>query len=219
MMNKLIRFGAAFALAVFAAPESSHVLWYNSDAGNTFTDALPIGNGYMGGMVYGGVSKDVINLNEGTVWNSGPGNNNKSDGASKLSAIRQALFSGNYSQAESLTGSLATYDIAAFQPVGDLVLNVGHTGTDYRRELDLNTAMAKTTYKSGGVTYTREYFANYPDKVIVVHLSASENGKVSFSAGLTTPHKNIQRHEGQSAEYDHQNPSFLHVDAIRIISR
>ena len=198
MMNKLIRFGAAFALtfsvlavsAVFAAPESSHVLWYNSDAGNTFTDALPIGNGYMGGMVYGGVSKDVINLNEGTVWNSGPGNNNKSDGASKLSAIRQALFSGNYSQAESLTGSLATYDIAAFQPVGDLVLNVGHTGTDYRRELDLNTAMAKTTYKSGGVTYTREYFANYPDKVIVVHLSASENGKVSFSAGLTTPHKN-----------------------------
>lgn len=192
-MNKLFAFGAAFVLltvAAFASPESSHVLWYNGDAGSTFTDALPIGNGYMGGMVYGGTDKDYIGLNEGTVWNSGPGNNNKADGASKLKSIRDALFSGNYAQAENITGSLATYDIAAFQPVGDLVLSVGHKGANYRRELDLNTAIAKTTYTTDGVTYTREYFASYPDKVIVVHISASEKGKVGFSASLTTPHKN-----------------------------
>lgn len=173
-----------------AAPVTSHVLWYNSDAGTTFTDALPIGNGYMGGMVYGGVGKDVIGLNEGTVWNSGPGNNNKNGAADKLKDIRSALFSGNYDLAESMTGSLSSYDMAAFQPVGDLVISTNHTSSDYRRELDLETATAKTTYTSGGVKFTREYFANYPDNVIVVHFTASEKGKVSFSAGLTTPHRN-----------------------------
>lgn len=179
-----------FVAPVVAAPTTSHVLWYNSDAGTTFTNALPIGNGYMGGMVYGGVSKDVINLNEGTVWNSGPGSNNKSGSASKLGQIRNALFSGDYKTAEDMTGSFSTYDIAKFQPVGDLVLDFGHTGTDYRRELDLETAIAKTTYTSGGVKYTREYFANYPDNVIVVRISADASGKVNFSASLTSPHTN-----------------------------
>lgn len=200
MFLKNMLFGLGMSCAVLsapglvvssgAAPASSHILWYNTDAGTTFTDALPIGNGYMGGMIYGGIGKDVIGLNEGTVWNSGPGSNNKSGSAQKLNDIRKALFSGNYDLAESMTGDFATYDIAAFQPVGDLVINTGHTGSDYRRELDLETATAKTTYTSGGVKYTREYFANYPDNVIVVHLTASEKGKVSFSAGLTTPHRN-----------------------------
>lgn len=179
-----------FVAPVVAAPTTSHVLWYNSDAGTTFTNALPIGNGYMGGMVYGGVSKDVINLNEGTVWNSGPGSNNVSNGYSKMAEIRSSLFSGNYDRAEQLTGQLSTYDIAKFQPVGDLVLDFGHTGSDYRRELDLETAIAKTTYTSGGVKYTREYFASYPDNVIVIRISADASGKVNFSASLTTPHTN-----------------------------
>ncbi len=180
----------AFVAPVSAAPVTSHVLWYNGDAGTTFTNALPIGNGYMGGMVYGGVSKDVINLNEGTVWNSGPGSNNVSNGYTKMADIRSALFSGNYDRAEQLTGQLSTYDIAKFQPVGDLVLDFGHTGTDYRRELDLETAIAKTTYTSGGVKYTREYFASYPDNVIVIRVSADASDKVNFSASLTTPHTN-----------------------------
>lgn len=198
MKNLLFGLGVSIAAATspifvapaFAAPVSSHVLWYNSDAGDVFTDALPIGNGYMGAMIYGGVGKDVIGLNEGTVWNSGPGSNNKMGAADKLKDIRNALFSGNYDAAEQMTGSLSSYDIAAFQPVGDLVINTGHTGTDYRRELDLETATAKTTYTAGGVKYTREYFADYLDNVIVIHLTASEKGKIGFSAGLTTPHKN-----------------------------
>ena len=80
---------------------------------------------------------------------------------------------------------------ASFQPVGDLVITTSHSGaTNYRRELDLKTAMAKTTYSAGGVNYTREYFASYPDHVIVIRLSASEKGKVSFGATMTTPHRN-----------------------------
>lgn len=156
MFSKNLLFGLGLSLAALsspmfvasanAAPETSHVLWYNRDAGDVFTDALPIGNGYMGGMVYGGAGKDIIGLNEGTVWNSGPGSNNKSGSASKLGQIRNALFSGDYKTAEDVTGSFATYDIAAFQPVGDLVINTGHAASDYRRELDLETATAKTTY-------------------------------------------------------------------------
>lgn len=180
--------GAAYA----AASDNPLVLWYDKDAGDVFTDALPIGNGYMGGMIYGGAGKDIIGLNEGTVWNSGPGSNNKAGAANSLNDIRSALFSGNYDRAESLTGSLSSYDIAAFQPVGNLVINTGHMASDYRRELDLRTATAKTTYTAGGVKYTREYFANYPDNVIVIHITASEDGKVGFSAGLTTPHMNNQ---------------------------
>lgn len=178
--------------SVAMASENPLTLWYDSDAGDVFTDALPIGNGYMGAMIYGGAGKDVIGLNEGTIWNSGPGSNNKAGAANSLAEIRSALFSGNYDRAESLTGSLSSYDMAAFQPVGDLVINTGHMASDYRRELDLKTATAKTTYTAGGVKYTREYFANYPDNVIVIHLTASEDGKVGFSAGLTTPHMNNQ---------------------------
>ena len=180
----------AFVTPVSAASTTSHVLWYNGDAGTEFTNALPIGNGNMGGMVYGAMGKDIIGLNESSVWNSGPGDNNKAGAADKLPAIRNALFSGDYGTAENLTGSLASGNIAAYQPVGDLVINVGHNGTDYRRELDLSTAIAKTTYKVDGVTYTREYFASHPDNVMVIRISASEKGKVGFSAGFTTPHTN-----------------------------
>jgi alpha-L-fucosidase 2 len=83
------------------------------------------------------------------------------------------------------------YQPAAYQPVGDLnLLFSGHKGTNYRRELDLSTAISKTTYTYNGVEYTREYFANYPDKVIVIHLTANQTGKISFEASFTTPHGN-----------------------------
>lgn len=171
--------------------ENSTKLWYGSDAGSTFTNALPIGNGYMGGMVYGGVEKDYIGLNECTVWSGGPGNNNKQGAANKLSSVREALFSGNYRSAESIAGEMVGYQPASFQPVGDLVLSFpNHKGTNYRRELDLSTAIAKTTYTYDGVEYTREYFASYPDHVMVVRLTANKSDKISFNATLTTPHTN-----------------------------
>lgn len=175
--------------ATYAADNYSEVLWYNSDAGETFTNAIPIGNGYMGGMIYGGVEKDVINLNEGTVWSGGPGDNNKAGAADKLASVRDALFSQNYGLAESIAGGMVGYQPAAYQPVGDLALYfAGHKGTNYRRELDLSTAIAKTSYTFNGVEYTREYFASYPDKLIVIHLTANQTGKISFEASYTSPH-------------------------------
>lgn len=181
------------------------VLWYSSDAGSSFTDALPIGNGYMGGLVYGGVSKDIIGLNEGTVWSGGPGDNNKSGAANYLQQARQALFSGNYASAESIvSNNMIGPGPASFQPVGNLELSFSHSGaTNYYRELDLTTAIAKTQYKHNGVTYTREYFASYPDHVIVVRLTADQPGKISCSATMTTPHRNnYLSANGETMVYD-----------------
>ena len=202
-----VMFGTLACAAVlsFAAADNPLTLWYNSDAGTEFTAALPIGNGYMGGIIYGGVTKDVIGLNESTVWSGGPGDNNKQGAANYLKDARDALFRGDYRSAESIVSDrMIGPGPASFQPVGDLVITTSHSGaTNYRRELDLKTAMAKTTYSAGGVNYTREYFASYPDHVIVIRLSASEKGKVSFGATMTTPHRSTSMSSsGNTLIYD-----------------
>ena len=202
-----VKIAAAFCAATlsFASTDNPLTLWYNSDAAGEFTNALPIGNGYMGGIIYGGVTKDIIGLNESTVWSGGPGDNNKQGAASHLKDARDAMFRGDYRTAESI---VSNYMIgpgpASFQPVGDLVITTSHSGaTNYRRELDLKTAIAKTTYTSGGVKYTREYFASYPDHVIVVRLSADKSGSVSFGATMTTPHRNNKMsNSGNTLIYD-----------------
>ncbi len=199
-------FGTLACAAVFtAAAENPLTLWYDSDAGTEFTNALPIGNGYMGGLIYGGVTKDYIGLNESTVWSGGPGDNNKQGAANYLKEARDALFRGDYRSAESIVGDhMIGPGPASFQPVGDLVITTSHSGaTNYRRELDLKTALAKTTYTAGGVNYTREYFASYPDHVIVVRLSADKSGSVSFGATMTTPHRNNKMtSSGNTLVYD-----------------
>ena len=196
---------AAFCSMSIAAADNPLTLWYNSDAGSEFTNALPIGNGYMGGLIYGGVEKDYIGLNESTVWSGGPGDNNKQGAANHLKDARDALWRGDYRTAESIVNDyMIGPGPASFQPVGDLVITTSHSNsTNYRRELDLKTAIAKTTYSAGGVDYTREYFASYPDHVIVVHLTASEEGKVSFGATMTTPHRtNKMSNDGNTLIYD-----------------
>ncbi|MBR5411765.1 MAG: glycoside hydrolase N-terminal domain-containing protein, partial [Fibrobacter sp.] len=115
------------------------------------------------------------------------------------------MFRGDYRTAESIVSDhMIGPGPASFQPVGDLVITTSHSGaTNYRRELDLKTAIAKTTYSAGGVNYTREYFASYPDHVIVVHLTADKSGSVSFGATMTTPHRtNSMSSSGNTLIYD-----------------
>jgi len=188
-----------------ALAENPLTLWYNTDAGTEFTDALPIGNGYMGGLIYGGVTKDYIGLNESTVWSGGPGDNNRRGAAGYLKEARDAMFRGDYKTAESVVSNhMIGPGPASFQPVGDLVITTSHAGAgDYRRELDLRTAIAKTMYSVGGVKHTREYFASYPDHVIVMRLSADKNGSVSFGATMTTPHNSKRMsNDGNTLIYD-----------------
>jgi alpha-L-fucosidase 2 len=168
-------------------------LWYNQPSGETWENALPIGNGFLGAMVYGNVEKEILQLNEGTVWSGSPNRNDNPSAKSALNEIRKLLFQGKYKNAEKLINeNIITKKSHGqmFQPVGNLELSFPNQQnfTSYYRELDIENAIAKTFYKVNGVTYTREVFASFPDRVIVIRLSADKPGQLSFTAGFTSEH-------------------------------
>lgn len=174
--------------SVQAQVAGEHTLWYSSDAGNIFTNALPIGNGNLGGMVYGAIAKDRIGLNECTIWSGNPGNNNKAGASNSLAQARSQIFAQNFAGADATVSGMIGGGQAAYQTAGNLFLNfTGHVASNYYRELNLKTAIAKTTYNYDGAIYTREYFASYPDQVIVVRLTCNQPGKITFSATMDSP--------------------------------
>ncbi len=166
-------------------------LWYDEPA-KAWTEALPVGNGRLGGMVYGKPAREVLPLNESTFWSGGPSRNDNPRALSALGAVRQHLFAGEYAAAEALINqnmTAAQLHGSMYQPVGNLRLSFpGHEQpASYHRELDLRTAIATTRYEVAGVTYVREIFASLPDQVLVVRLSASEPESLSFSVALDGP--------------------------------
>ena len=167
------------------------LLWYQQAAPlDHWTEALPVGNGRLGAMVFGGTDKERIQLNESTIW-AGESRDRKNPGAGKaVPEIRRLLFAGQVAEAEKL----AEQDMLAvprrlpvYEPLGDLVLTFPKAAatTDYRRELDLATGIARVRYAANGIEYTREVFASDPDQVIVVRLSADKPGSISFVATMT----------------------------------
>jgi alpha-L-fucosidase 2 len=172
-------------------------LWYNHPSGDTWENALPVGNGRLGAMVYGNVANETIQLNEHTVWSGSPNRNDNPDALASLPEIRQLIFDGRQKEAEALANKNILSKKShgqMFQPVGSLHLAfTGHDNySNYYRELDIARAIAKTTYTVDGVTYTREVLASLVDRVIVIHLSASSPGKISFVASLSSPHLKAQ---------------------------
>jgi len=169
-------------------------LWYNQPSGNTWENALPIGNGFLGAMVYGNVVHEIIQLNENTVWSGGPNRNDNPDALAALPEIQKLIFEGKHKEAEIL-GYQAFITKKShgqmFQPVGNMNLTFeGHENfSTYRRELDIEKAISKTTYVVDGVTYTREAFVSFSERVIIIHLTASKKGSISFTADYTSPHK------------------------------
>ena len=163
-------------------------MWYNKPA-SVWNEALPVGNGRLAAMIYGDPVNEKIQLNEGTFWSGGPSRNDNPDALGVLAEVRQLIFDGSYSEAETLINQNITAKQlhgSMYQTIGNLNLTFqNHNGyTDYYRELDLERAVFKVTYKVGEVTYQREVFASQPDQVIVVRLTASEPGMLSFSAGI-----------------------------------
>jgi len=182
------RKSAVIWLFLAASAFGDLTLWYTKSA-TKFEEALPIGNGRLGGMVYGTVGKDRISLNESTVWNGTPGNNNKAGAASNLATARQKIFAGDATGTCTAVNAMIGGGQASFQPVGNLYIDfTGHTATNYRRELDLKTAIAKTEYTYSGVKYTREYFASYTDQAMVVRLTADQPGKITYTVSMDCPH-------------------------------
>lgn len=184
----------ALASSGLAQQQPSLKLWYNQPSGNTWENALPIGNGRLGAMVYGNVEKETFQLNEHTVWSGGPCRNDSREALAALPEIRQLIFNGKHKEAEQLTNKTffnSHNHGQMFQPVGSLHLSFeGHNNfTGYRRELDIEKAIATTTYTVGGVTYTREALASFTSRVIVIRLTASKPGSISFAATCSSPQK------------------------------
>src|ERR1700761_5282099 len=171
---------------------SDMTIWYRQPA-EKWLEAMPVGNGYMGGMVFGGTSQERIALNESSFWSGKPHDYNDPKAITYFPQIRQLVVDEKFHEAEDMANKhFFGIPIAqqAYEPIGDLLLSFD--GMDkvenYRRELNMETGVTKVTYKVGNVTYTREAFMSYPDHVMVVHLTASKPGSVSVQAKLTSPY-------------------------------
>jgi alpha-L-fucosidase 2 len=167
-------------------------LWYNQPSGDIWENALPIGNGRLGAMIYGNVDKEIIQLNEHTLWSGSPNRNDNPAALEALPEIRKLIFDGKHKEAEKLANQSIISKKShgqMFQPLGNLNLVFdGHENyTNYYRELDIEKAVAKTTYTVGDVTFTREIFASLTDRVIVMRIAASKAGSLSFAADFTSP--------------------------------
>jgi alpha-L-fucosidase 2 len=163
-------------------------LWYRHPAAK-WTEALPVGNGRLGAMVFGQTDEERIQLNEETRWSGGPYSQTVKGGYKALPEIQRLIFEGQYIQAHRLFGRhLMGYPVEQqkYQSLGDLILGFNTQGEvqDYRHELDLDTAVITTSYLQGGVRYVREVFSSPVDQVIVVRLTADRPGKISFIAEL-----------------------------------
>jgi len=167
---------------------SAMKLWYRQPAG-AWNEALPVGNGRLGAMVFGQTAQERIQFNEETLWSGGPYDPSRDGGAEALPEIQRLIFAGEYAKAHDLFGRTMMgipYEQMKYQPLGDLLLDFpGHDSVDdYRLELDLDTAIVTVSYRVGDVTFTREILSSPVDQVIVVRLTADRPRQISFSATL-----------------------------------
>ena len=183
---------------LICAVAQQHRLWYNQPA-QTWTQALPIGNGVMGGMVFGTPAVEHIQLNEETIWAGQPNNVVNPNAKKALPKVRQLIFEGKYKEAQDLANAQVMPNAAGqnmgmpYQPFGDLYIAMpGHADyQNYERWLDLDNAKSIVRYKVDGVEYEREVITPLGgNHVIAIHLTASEKGKITFTANMTTPHEN-----------------------------
>ncbi len=170
-------------------------LWYTR-AAQEWTEALPIGNGRLGAMVFGGAAQERLQFNEDTLWNGEPHFYHREGAVQYLPQIRQLLEEGRQKEAEELAARefmSVPLRQKSYQPFGDLFLRFdGHQGaSDYRRQLDLESGVVKIQYRLGDVKFERTYFASYPDQVIVGKISSDRPWQVSFTAAFQSPHEEI----------------------------
>ena len=185
--------GMTLPLFAGAQEQCAMRLWYDQPA-HFFEESLPIGNGKMGALLYGGVDTDSLYLNDITLWTGQPIDRNEDEGASKwVPVIREALFNEDYARADSLQRHLQGHDSQFYQPLGMIYIKDNNQGivSRYHRALSLDSALSTVTYFRNGVQYTREYLASNPDKVIAVHLTASRNASINCNISLSSqvPHR------------------------------
>jgi alpha-L-fucosidase 2 len=206
MLKKILLLAIASAAAFLSTPARGAEspgeplsLWYSAPAHLTnWTSALPIGNGRLGAMIFGGVERERLQLNEDTLWAGGPYDPSQTNALIALPQVRRLIFEGNYSEAHRLVGTnMLSRPVRQmqYQTVGDLFLTFAKTGPveHYYRDLNLDTAVASVSYEAGGTKFTRELFSSPVDQVIVVRLTADKPGQISFTANFSTPQKSFSK--------------------------
>ncbi len=205
-----------FFTTLFAQQQPLHV-WYKQPADASIKDlengwqndaewlkALPVGNGFLGAMVFGDVHKERLQLNEKSLWSGGVADNDNPDAYNSLQEIRNLLFAGKYKEATELTnktqiakgkgtgfGNGSTVPYGCYQTLGDVWLDFKTSGTftNYRRQLDIINGLAQVQYDLNGVQFKREIFVSNPDRVMVVRLTASKANTISFTLGIDRPER------------------------------
>ena len=188
-----VMFSLILTTTVVIGQESFLKLWYDRPA-TQWVEALPIGNGRLGAMVFGDPCNEIIQLNENTVWAGQPNRNDNPEAKAALPEVRELIFEGKYKEAQNLVDEKfisKTSHGMPYQTVGNLELFFpGHENySDYYRELDLEKALTTSRYRVNGINYTTEVFASYPDQVIIVRIFGDKTGVVNFSATMTRPSK------------------------------
>lgn len=171
-------------------------LWYDKPAAQ-WMEALPVGNGRLGAMVFGDVRKEHIQFNEDTLWTGIPHDYSHAGAYEYLPEIRELLFQGKQREAQDLAGRTfmsVPLRQERYQPFGDIWIEFegSEEFTDYQRELNLDTAVASVEYRKEGVTFTRSVFSSYPDQVLVIHLASDKPKQLNLAVSLTSPHQESQ---------------------------
>ncbi|MBV7531047.1 glycoside hydrolase N-terminal domain-containing protein [Chitinophaga sp. sic0106] len=180
----MLKYLLLLALPVSAVAQNNQglQLWYKTPAAH-FEEALPIGNGRMGAMVYGGVASERLSLNEETLWSGGPVDAHMNPNAKNyLQPVREALFQENYRKADSLMKFMQGKYSESYMPLGNLLMDFKHGSnvTNYKRSLDIQRAVSTVSYEINGTQYKREYFVSYPDQVMVIRLTATGKDKLEL---------------------------------------
>lgn len=190
LLKAILLYASVLTTTTLIAQQKT-ILWYDKPA-TYWEEALPLGNGRLGAMVYGNPASEEIQLNEETVSAGSPYTNYNPEARKSLSTIRQLIFDGKYPEAQEMAGEkiLSKKEFGMpYQTVGSLRLNFeGHDHfTNFRRELDIDKAVATTSYTMNGVDYKREIFTSFTDQLVIVRLTASQPGHLTFTTALTCP--------------------------------
>ncbi len=184
-----VLFVVCAGVGVAQSPASAQKLWYRQPAVK-WEEALPIGNGRLGAMVFGGVQEERLQINEDTIWAGEKRDRNNPNGAKAVIEVRRLLLAGKIKEAEEIADKniISTpRRLPMYQPFGDLKLRFQgqENASEYARKLDLDAGVARVTYKIGAVQFTREVFASVPDQAIVIRLTSNQPGRISFAASMT----------------------------------
>src|SRR4051794_32973977 len=168
--------------------DSALSLWFDQPA-EQWADALPVGNGRLGAMIFGEVKSERIALDEDTLWSGAPRNWNNPDAKTALPVVRKlVLEQKNYGEADKECHKMQGPFNDAYEPLGDLLIEFdgGEETQSYKRSLDLDSAVARVEYEAGGTKYIREIFTSAPDQVIIVKLAAGKSRSLNCSLKLTS---------------------------------